>query len=193
MTEIPHLTLEEEKAKNRLSFPPVLAMDKNPKTSTNHQIQTHSCWGRTIKRSITSLARGIPQCTHFPVRLVKPLVPTQQCPAPPRLHEHHTAAKSIRYTACHVDPIIWTQIQQQTEDLLCAQDTQLLFLASIWPVTLPHRSTTAGLAVSKPPQLTPPTKSMHEQAGGEGAASTLMHPPRGMISKFQIQNPASVL
>lgn len=60
---IPHLTLEEETAKNRLSFPPVLAMDKNPKTSTNHQIQTHFCWGHTIKRSIMSLTTWIPQCT----------------------------------------------------------------------------------------------------------------------------------
>lgn len=35
--------------------------------------------------------------------------------------------------------IIWTLIQQQTEDPLCAQYSQLLFLASIWPVTLSHR------------------------------------------------------
>lgn len=75
---------------------------------------------------------------------------------------------------------------------MCAQYTQLLFLASIWPVTLPPRSTTAGLAASKLPQLTPPTESMQEQAD-EDAAATLMHPLRGIISKFQTQNPASVL
>lgn len=76
MTEISCLTLEEEKAKNRLSFPPVLAKDKNPKTSINHQIQTLSCWGHTIKRSITSLTRWIPQCTHFPDALWSTRVPT---------------------------------------------------------------------------------------------------------------------
>lgn len=123
MTEIPHLTLEEEKAKNRLSFPPVLAMDKNPKTSTNHQIQTHSCWGRTIKkRSITTLARWIPQCAHFPGCLVKHQGAHTPVPS--------SSAESIRYTACHMDPIIRTLIQQETGDPLCAQDTQLLFLAS---------------------------------------------------------------
>lgn len=68
MTEIPHLTLGDEKAKNRLSFPPVLATDK---TSTNHQIQTHSCWGHTFKKSSTSLITWIPQCTNFPGCLVK--------------------------------------------------------------------------------------------------------------------------
>lgn len=82
MTEIPHLTLEEEKAKNRLSFPPVLAMDKNPKTSTNHQIQTHSCWGHTIKRSIMSLTMWIPQFTVSLDALWSTRVSTQQCPAP---------------------------------------------------------------------------------------------------------------
>lgn len=135
---------------------------------------------------------GIPQCTHFPGCLVK-----QQCPRSSAQLLCGCTSTAVQPspsgTVCHMDPIIWTQVQQGTGDPLCAQYTQLLLLASIWPVTLPHRSTTAGLAASKPPQLTPPTKSMHERAGGEDAASTLKHPMRGIISKFQTQNPASVL
>lgn len=139
-----------------------------------------------------SLTKWIPQCTVSLDALWSTSVSTQQCPAPLWLHKHCRAAEFIGYTVCHMDPITGTWIQQETGDPLCAQYTQLLFLASIWPVTLPHRSTTAGLAATKPPHLTPPTKSMHEQAEGEDAASALIHPMRRILSKFQKQNPASV-
>lgn len=121
-----------------------------------------------------------PECPHSSAQLLCGCTSTAAQPSPSG-------------PVCHMDPITGARIQQQTGEPLCAQYTQLLFLASIWPVTLPPRSTTAGLAASKPPQLTPPTKSMHEQAGAEDAASTLMQPLGGIISKFQTQNPASEL
>lgn len=120
---MPHLTLEEEKAKNRLSFPPVLAKDKNPKTSTNHQIQIHSCWGRTIKRSITSLTMWIPQCTDFPGCLCE----APECP--------HTSAQlfcSCTSTAVQLSSsgtllVIWILSYEhgsrRKQEILCVHST----------------------------------------------------------------------
>lgn len=120
MTEISCLTLEEEKAKNRLSFPPVLAMDKNPKTSINHQIQTLSCWGHTIKRSIISLTRCISQCTHFPDALWSTRVPT---PVPSSSAGSTALQPSSSGTLFAIWILSYEHRSSRKQEILCVHNT----------------------------------------------------------------------
>lgn len=115
MTGIPNLTLEEEKAKNKIVLSTCVGygQKKPPKQTqqktTNQQTQTHSCWGHTIKRSVTSLMMWIPHRTNFSgcllVKQERPsihhcwtILPHYWTILP--LHEHCSAAKSIIQVYC---------------------------------------------------------------------------------------------
>lgn len=108
--------------------PPVLAMD----TKTN-QTQTHSCWGHTIKSSITSLTT-IPQCTKFSgCFLVQQRRPSihhsstvlHHCSTILPLHEHCSAAKSI--VQVYVLFVIWIVSYEhwssRKQKILCMHNT----------------------------------------------------------------------